>query len=587
MSQSRHRSMLVLSVLVSLAMVLGCSLPQQLLGEAVGSAPTAEIPEGVSPPPATEVPAPEPLVVTHQGDVFQVHALDGTLRETRPAAGLDYARPNTAQVVGESIYYLDSAGSSLGGVVRRVTSAGVETLDFTAAEDTDTLTFAVSEDETRIAWTHAFFGQASRFSKLWIAGIDGSNPELIVETGTPDSQPLPEYFALEAVRWMDDGDLIYAWQVTGIGGYILFFGWSSFYRYSPAEGASTPLIPASEEGTGPCWYTLSPDGAYAAGGCGPDGMGEREMASGAETAFPVLPDQGQQGAAAYSPSGDQLAYAVARGNYEDEAGQVLVRLSRDEPPDSVASHSPGYFERILWADEERLVVGYTVGEAGAVDLLNVDGTRSPIGDGRLIGLMRPVATAAAAGLPDQVNRRELKIVRVTASGEIAGPGIKVVVHNPGPDDITTTIPCGFIFEPDDPTDQRLMVVQPVTAVIPAGGEATLTVYVVCVDSSKEPPDDGATYAPGSMQSGDLLKLARCACREDLAGSLNPFEGMGVMIAGWMISEGMSFAELQAEDSEGATSGTFGEAASEAAAGMLEMFEASSTGWFDRCGIPVP
>ena len=149
--------------------------------------------------------------------------------------------------------------------------------------------------------------------------------------------------------------------------------------------------------------------------------------------------------------------------------------------------------------------------------------------------------------------------------------------------ITTTIPCGFIFEPDDPTDQRLMVVQPVTAVVPAGDEATLTVYVVCVDSSKEPPDDGATYAPGSMQSGDLLKLAQCACRENLAGSLNPFEGMGVMIAGWMISEGRSFAGCRPRTAKGRR---VGRAASKAAAGMLEKFEASSTGWFDRCSIPM-
>ena len=95
-----------------------------------------------------------------------------------------------------------------------------------------------------------------------------------------------------------------------------------------------------------------------------------------------------------------------------------------------------------------------------------------------------------------------------------------------------------------------MVVQPVTAVVPAGGEAALTVYVVCVDSSMEPPDDGATYAPGSMPSGDLLKLAQCACRENLAGSLNPFEGMGVMIAGWMISEGRSFAGCRPRTAKG-------------------------------------
>ena len=416
MSPSHRHWMPVLSVLVTLAMGLGCSLPQRLLGDAVGGASTAEVPGSEAPPPATEGPPPEPLVVTHRGDVFQVYSLDGRLRETRPAAGLDYARPNTAQVVGESIYYVDSTGSSLGGVVRRVTSAGVETLDFTAAEDLDTLTFAVSEDESRIAWTHSTFG-VGVFSQLWIANIDGSDSQVAVQSDPANG--LAEYFALEAVRWMDGGDLIYAWQVTGIGGYILFFGWSSFYRYSPADGASTPLVPATEDDSGPCWYGLSPDGAFAAGGCGPDGMGERDLSSGSEITFPVVPDQGQQGAADYSPSGARMAYAVARGNPEDERGQVLVRRNRGEDPAAIASLSPGYFERILWVDEDRMVAGYSTGEVSAVDLLNLDGTRSQIGDGRLIGLMRPAAVSAALGegFPSRVKRGDLEIVTVRQRGD--------------------------------------------------------------------------------------------------------------------------------------------------------------------------
>ncbi len=87
------------------------------------------------------------MIVTHQAPDFYVYSLEGALVETRPAEGLAYARPNTAQVVGESIYYVDSSASSLGGVVRRVTSAGVETLDFTAGRGAVHLTFAVSDDE--------------------------------------------------------------------------------------------------------------------------------------------------------------------------------------------------------------------------------------------------------------------------------------------------------------------------------------------------------------------------------------------------------------------------------------------------------
>ena len=398
MSSSRRRLALILASMSCLALVLSCSLPGRVLGEVPGSTPAPDVPEVESTPTAGDTPAADPMIVTHQAADFKVYSLDGALVETRSAEGLAYARPNTAQVVGESIYYVASGGSSLGGVVRRVTADGVETLDFTFAEPQASLTFAVSEDDQRIAWAYSIYDSAGLSSQLWIADIDGGNSQMIVESDPADS--LAEYFALEAMRWMDDGDLIYAWQVTGIGGYILFFGWSSLYRYSPADGALTPLVPATEDAAGPCWFGISPDGDYAAGGCGEEGMRERELASGTDTAFERFPDQGQQGAAAYSPSGARLAYAIARGDPDDEAGQVLVRLSRGEAPTAIASQSPGYFDRILWADEDRMVVGYFLSEGGSVDLMNLDGTRSPIGDGALIGLMRPAATTASAGLAE-------------------------------------------------------------------------------------------------------------------------------------------------------------------------------------------
>ncbi len=386
MLHSASRLRLLLVGLVGLGVVIACALPSPGSPEPEDTLPP-EVPAETEAPPAVEPPAAEPLVVGHQSDVFNLYALDGSLRETRSASGLGYSRPNTAQVAGESIYYVDSGGSSLGGVVRRVTAAGSTALDFTLAEAMASLTFAVSPDETRIAWTWSTWESTGVVSQLWIANLDGSNAQMVVQSDPNDD--LEEYFALETVRWTSGGDLIYAWQVTGIGGYILFFGWSSFYLYSPTSGTSTPLVPADGEAAGPCWYSLSPDEVYAVGGCGADGMRERQLAGGGDTVFPAFPDQGQEGAAAYSPSGARLAYAIARGEYENESGQVVLRLNRGEAPSIVATHAPGYFDAIQWVDESRMAVAYAVGEASALDLLNIDGTRARIGDGRLIGLMRP------------------------------------------------------------------------------------------------------------------------------------------------------------------------------------------------------
>jgi hypothetical protein len=86
-----------------------------------------------------------------------------------------------------------------------------------------------------------------------------------------------------------------------------------------------------------------------------------------------------------------------------------------------------------------------------------------------------------------------------------------------------------------------------------------------------------------MQSGNLLKLAQCACGEDLAGSSDIYAGEEVMIAGGMISEGKTIAEMQAEEEEGGTSGAMDEDTAAAMAKMEEMV----SGWLDRCDIPHP
>jgi len=76
------------------------------------------------------------------------------------------------------------------------------------------------------------------------------------------------------------------------------------------------------------------------------------------------------------------------GDPEDEAGQLLLVAAKGEGPSLVASHAPGAFDEIQWIDEGRMAVGYWDGEATFVDVVAVDGSRSPVGQGWLIGLMR-------------------------------------------------------------------------------------------------------------------------------------------------------------------------------------------------------
>jgi hypothetical protein len=115
---------------------------------------------------------------------------------------------------------------------------------------------------------------------------------------TEEADDIPEYFLLEAIGWLPDGGLVYSWQVTGIGGYILFFGWSSVYRFRPGTAAVAALAPLHIERSAPCWSDVTGDGAYALGACGGEArIVERMVDTGAASLIPLLPGQGQAGAA--------------------------------------------------------------------------------------------------------------------------------------------------------------------------------------------------------------------------------------------------------------------------------------------------
>jgi hypothetical protein len=380
---------------------LACSLP------GTGEPPATEVappPETEAPPltesppvteaaPVTEPPAAEPLVVTHADSQFRLYALDGSLVDTWAASGLEWVREGVAQVVGDGIYYVDSGGASLGGVVRRVSGADVTELSFTAAPVPASLTFAVSSDGARIAWAHSGWDTAGNTSKLWVAGIDGAGQTLVVQASPNDA--IDDYYVLEPVTWTADGNLVFAWQISGIGGYILYFGYSTLFSYNPDLGATAELAGFAVSPGAPCWNSLSPDGAFAIGSCvlagGAAGMRERDLATGGENVFPVWPeDQGQDGAGVYSPSGAQVAYSIARGNMDDEAGHIIIAPHLGSDVTLVASVAGGTFDRILWADEDRLVAGYWVGDTNSVDLIRLsDLARTPVGEGRLVGLLWP------------------------------------------------------------------------------------------------------------------------------------------------------------------------------------------------------
>jgi hypothetical protein len=377
-------------LLLLLLAALACSLPGPEPSEPTPVATTTE-PESPQPTatfaPPTDTPAPESDVVVFLSGQFHLYDLSAVLLESRPAPGLTtWAHPNQFQVLGDDVFYVDSGGDGLGGSVKRAAAAGLQELAFTAVPDLAKLSFAVSSDGGKIVWGSAQWGD----SQLWTANIDGSGQTLVQESNPASG--LEDFYVLEAYRWTDSGSALYAWQISGIGN-LLYFGYSSLYEYEPDAGVTNPLAEAPTGGGMPCWSAVSEDLGTLVGTChgesGPPGMREWQVGTGVETVLPLLPDQDQAGAAAYSPSGTKLAYAYARGGTDDVDGWVAVRMAPGEAPQSIASIADGYFHKVRWGDEERLVVEGSEGGITRTYLLPIGGALTPIAEGELIGLMHP------------------------------------------------------------------------------------------------------------------------------------------------------------------------------------------------------
>jgi hypothetical protein len=379
----RKRIPLFVMILLVFA-ALACNLPQP--GTSTVEPPPSLTPEPTEEATATDEPAPEPRVVVFAGGNFNIYNLDGTLSETRPAAGLpEWAHVNTFQIVGDTIYYVDSGGNQLGGTVKRVTTGGVDDLVFTTIPVPKIVTFSVSPDESMIAWAAAEWAH----SELWMANIDGTDVKTITQFD-PDSG-MNEFYVLEVYRWGQAGNLFYVWQVSGIGD-LLYFGYSSMYGYDPASNTYSTYFPESLGGM-MCWGAISPDDTLLTGTCdggsGIMGLRERNLATSAETVMPLFPDQQQTGGVSYSPSGRRLAYAFGkRGpDPDDIQGWIAYRDAPGEDPVVITSIASGYFQETVWASEELLVVQGTMDWDLNVYLLTLDGAITHFADGELIGLM--------------------------------------------------------------------------------------------------------------------------------------------------------------------------------------------------------
>ena len=190
----------------------------------------------------------------------------------------------------------------------------------------------------------------------------------------------------------------------------------------------------------------------------------------------------------------------------------------------------------------------------------------------------PVPTAvvpAESLLPARLAAGQLKLDSVTVASngsDFYGPILSLQVTNPGSQKVLVNIPCGLIFEPDTATEQRLMVVQPISTVVASKAGAELKPYVICIDDSKHAPANASTYKIGNMATGDLLKLAACACTQPLTVNADLNREFGLQVAVWHTNDPKFPAEF--------TDSPLGPALKP----LMPLFLSAANGWLTKCGL---
>jgi len=279
---------------------------------------------------------------------FQIIGLDGSIQTRIPAPGFDAYSHNQVDVVGGNVYYYSSIDKQ---IYRANASSLVALVDQPAVEP---FGFKISADEKQIAWSVAKFNDNPVGSELWVGNLDGSNARKVAEANV-DQLPAFLFIPLE---WTADGKVLYNLSQTGFGGYILYGGSNSLYSYDPASQQAVSYVPANEL-HGLCLDSYRLDLNKVAFNCGPSGSEVviRDLATMDEKHIPPYSGYLLAGSIRFSPNGEQLAYATAKGDPEAEEGKLmLLNTDLNGEPIAITSINNGYFYVESWIDADTLLV---------------------------------------------------------------------------------------------------------------------------------------------------------------------------------------------------------------------------------------
>ena len=266
--------------------------------------------------------------------------------------------PQGASARGEA-YVLDSTNGTKAVLVD---ASGVHHLSFIERPTMYGLVVyqESADDQPLLAWGTEY-AQASPNSTLEISSVDGSGRETLLTQEV--SEPLLQ---LVPLFWSTDGQFLYfSKEPVGLGGYILFGGASNLYRIDVKTREVSEIIPlVPSDGPQGCLDSISKDYRYVAEHCSEDFIRIRDLTSDG-TANILLPDDlpsGSKhlGSSRFSPDGSRIAYAIAKGDPNNEQGWVVVSDTAVSNSKVILTSQAGsYYTVSGWLNDQTLLVQST------------------------------------------------------------------------------------------------------------------------------------------------------------------------------------------------------------------------------------
>jgi hypothetical protein len=217
-------------------------------------------------------------------------------------------------------------------------------------------------------------------SSLIIAKPDGSNQTTLFSTGAQSTGVVQ----LVAEFWSADGTALYfSKEPVGLGGYILFAGASNLYKIDIASKTVSEIVPPVSTGqVAICLDAISGDYRYVADHCTQGVITVRDLQSNSTATIQVLSSStayGAMGTARFSPTGDRVAFALAKHNPDAEQGWVAIGSSSGGTAKLILTGDPGSYYYVLgWLDDQTLLVqSYNVNSPNGVNqvlTVSADGT---------------------------------------------------------------------------------------------------------------------------------------------------------------------------------------------------------------------